>query len=219
MKLKPIETKTINDYVNRKFIESRKGTVGFVCPKCFSVTYMDVDNEQKFPFGHKYAIPKFNLYDIECDYCHEQLENIFDVDPNIAQIIADLNRLGYKTTASCEGHTYYYEDEGYYQDGDDEIFDRPHEGYETTSAYIGFESDKIKKDYPEPPKGWYWDEYGADDDPVKVTCLRYDPHRDFHTDWVNDESWKEEALRALYLWTHMIWLHLVDYTMANNNQE
>jgi hypothetical protein len=52
------------------------------------------------------------VYHITCNECGEKYTTTDDpLDPNIAPIISMLNRKGYETLFSCEGHKYPYNNE------------------------------------------------------------------------------------------------------------
>ena len=100
-------TRKYKDVKNRFDVvskESHEGYITFICPKCYALNVMK----------HKV---KIKLYDsifhvasikigIECwecgEYFKEDLHN--GIDPEIAFCIAELNRKGYKTVFSCQGH-------------------------------------------------------------------------------------------------------------------
>lgn len=210
--LKEIQRSTIYDYENNKYINSTKGEYGFICPHCGNVMYKKVDYTIAFNWLHDYAAPVEESFLEICETCGKEIDT-YSLDPNIAQIICDLNRMGYKTTNSCEGHTFHYEDIGSPSGNEEElpIIERQKEGYETDSAYILFENDQIMKDYPTPPEGWHWDYLTGDS---KEAYLVYNPYTDHMTDFITDESWKEEALKALFIWVHSIWCNKEDEKLS-----
>ena len=89
------------------FIRKEKDYGGFFCPHCFnpmvfrlSVT-MNIQNIDK---DAEYYISMTPQYNIQCTKCKELLHFDYVLDPNITPILAELNRKGYETVESCEGH-------------------------------------------------------------------------------------------------------------------
>lgn len=82
------------------------GYMGYICPSCNHVN--------KIYVAYKYTIKSPNpIYFVDskleviCEECNKSFESsIIGIDPNIISVIETLNKLGYKTDFSCEGHVY-----------------------------------------------------------------------------------------------------------------
>jgi ribosomal protein S27E len=84
-----------------------KGIMGIMCPECKNITYI----EGSYSFNLKNVECPSNLvsariiYKIQCNWCGTVINTTQDpIDPNIAPIISILNKKGYTTIESCEGH-------------------------------------------------------------------------------------------------------------------
>ena len=74
----------------------------FICEKCFKVNPIDITLNSKQdikrgPFVMKLKINQF------CDRCNHMSKH-FVTDKNIAIAVSAMNKMGYKTGYSCEGH-------------------------------------------------------------------------------------------------------------------
>jgi hypothetical protein len=119
-----------------------KGTLAYMCPACKEITYL----EGSYSFNLKNVNKPENsvhakiVVKLTCDNCGHIINNATGaLDPNIAPVISELNKKGYYTLESCEGHQY-----------DDEKSSQP---------YIWFTSDKIEKAIKNNPlpEGFYID--------------------------------------------------------------
>lgn len=76
----------------------------FICTKCFDVK--DVDIRVKFKDGIKfYSFTNDLNLNFKCSNCKKYLTHFY-VDRKIANTISLLNKIGYSTMFSCEGHMY-----------------------------------------------------------------------------------------------------------------
>ena len=89
------------------FIRKEMPYIGFVCPHCFtpmifraSIT-MNLQNVDKNSDAPLSITPQYN---IQCTRCDVVTSFDYCLDPNITPVIATLNRKGYETLHSCEGH-------------------------------------------------------------------------------------------------------------------
>ena len=74
----------------------------FICKKCFDV--QDIDINVKFKNGVKfYSFTNVLDLNYTCPVC-KKWRTHFYVDRKIANTIALLNKIGYKTKYSCQGH-------------------------------------------------------------------------------------------------------------------
>ena len=89
------------------FVRKEKDYIGFYCNSCFnpmvfraSVT-MNIQNVDKDATSHISMTP---CYNVQCPVCGNLMQFKDCLDPNITPMIAELNRKGYETIESCEGH-------------------------------------------------------------------------------------------------------------------
>lgn len=129
---------------NRRFYESHNGPIAVICPKCFKTHILNLQLSVNLTHSNskkKNLIFYRPIIRLVCDCSHEI--NSYDlIDPNIAPIIAILNKKKYYTLYCCEGH---YEN-FLLNNNDDEV-----EGY--TRAYIIFAypiNDEILDKFPIP---------------------------------------------------------------------
>ena len=83
--------------------KSVSGTIALMCPKCYNITYINGSYNTDF---------KYNDINLCCNismsyFCKYDNQIVFgiELDPNIAEAIAMLNKKGYITKFCCEGHT------------------------------------------------------------------------------------------------------------------
>lgn len=97
---------------NKDGITIRRDWFGFFCKKCFAphIVYMNyaisnrlntTDEETGMPTTTVYCLPHFFF---TCPKCGHKNEWEGHLDPNITPMLAKLNRKGYETLFSCEGH-------------------------------------------------------------------------------------------------------------------
>ena len=78
--------------------ETYTGPGGLICPKCGNGSVHFFDHVKR---GHQ--TQEIHIHCLDCDFqCNISSINI--IDPNITKAISSLNRKGYKTRFSCEGH-------------------------------------------------------------------------------------------------------------------
>lgn len=142
MKLKSV-TRQITIGNDTTFYRSKdKGEFTYFCPKCNTPNNIKIISQISVR-GSEDICVCFKVF-ITCRNCGEMFVTCDKgIDPNISNAIIKLNKLGFKTTSSCEGHV-------------DE-----HMGYVIVNPYILFENDSIIK-YGH-PDGWYfiYDENGT----------------------------------------------------------
>lgn len=88
--------------------KKHKGELAFVCPECSSIHYAGVKiSAQLFDLNSGTDSLEINVK-IKCRDCHKTFVTNLSkaLDPDIAQFIVALNKKGYKTTYSCQGHIY-----------------------------------------------------------------------------------------------------------------
>lgn len=110
---------TFRDIVNygkKKILgRSRIGDMTFMCPHCYNVELFNGCSKTLLKPYRKYEV-KQPFIDIAikypCPECGRYAEQI-SVDPNIAVILSVLNKKGWKTLFSCEGHSYTEYNNGY----------------------------------------------------------------------------------------------------------
>ena len=84
-----------------------KDYIGFVCPHCYNSMIMRASitlNMQNVDKTSETYLGITPAYTVECTKCHEVTTYLYELDPNITPMIAELNRKGYDTVYSCEGH-------------------------------------------------------------------------------------------------------------------
>ena len=89
----------------------------FLCPNCFKIIVRSKGDYEpsvqdligEFDFGehpeeNDFEL-NFDLIDVMCNYsnCNNKVK-LIKVDEGMANIVSKLNRKGYETTSSCEGH-------------------------------------------------------------------------------------------------------------------
>ena len=96
----------------KDIVSIRKDWFGFFCKVCyhphivkmnyvFSAKIDDMDFATNMPTTSVIFIPHFEY---TCPKCHHEVEWENFLDPNITPMLAELNRKGYETEFSCEGH-------------------------------------------------------------------------------------------------------------------
>ena len=110
MKLYPYTTADIVIYQNQQ-LSIRKHWFGFFCTNCFKPHIVQMsydftstldDIEDEIPSPSVQFVPKFYY---QCPICKHHNEWEGFLDPNITPMLAELNRKGYETQFSCEGHS------------------------------------------------------------------------------------------------------------------
>jgi len=85
-------------------VSNSVGTAGFFCPRCFRPIIVDLDIKSKLISRLNDVHVQIN-YDINCPHCYNEFVwKGSPLDSNLTEAIATLNRKGYKTLFSCEGH-------------------------------------------------------------------------------------------------------------------
>lgn len=168
-------------YVNNgKIVKVIDGTLGFVCPTCGEISFIPTYLKYETDVNHESEEAIFPVFRVKCLHCEEKFNTIADYDPNIVYILYDLNRKGYKTVYSCEGHV---------------------DSCGISLPYISF-ADKTICDTIAPPTGWVWT-----NDSKKVLTLYYDMSDEAQYKILDDfnhnsitEDWKEQAFIDLATW-------------------
>lgn len=89
---------------------TREGFVCYMCPECFHLELAKIDLtlscNLSFISHTDNKSHVFCSYDLtmKCLNCEKIIDNWIELDPNIASSIISLNRKGYLTKYSCEGH-------------------------------------------------------------------------------------------------------------------
>ena len=111
MKLYPYKTDDIV-IAQKDLLSIRRDWFGFFCQTCYhphvvcmnyaiSSRLDDIDIITDLPAPSVTCIPHFEYW---CPKCHHEVEWEGFLDPNITPMLAELNRKGYDTIFSCEGH-------------------------------------------------------------------------------------------------------------------
>ena len=100
-------TRKINYSKSNHPIIKYKDYMGVFCPVCFNPIVMRTSitlNMQHVDKDEEAEIRVTQQYMIECPKCHTK--NVYSKldGPNITPMLAELNRKGYETVGSCEGH-------------------------------------------------------------------------------------------------------------------
>ena len=129
-----------------------EGYMGFFCPHCYktfivkSNASVDINHTNK---NNKTEIVMYPIFSINCANCGWNFRIMEWLDPNITPIIALLNKKGYITKFSCEGHVEYFYNE------------QLQEYYKSYSrGYIYFQNPvqkNVLREHPL-PEPWYLDE-------------------------------------------------------------
>lgn len=162
MTIYPFKSKIHNDRIH---VDDVSGDyIAFICPDCFNTMVFKANitirlqNVDKEAFSYVYAEPKYTIQCTKCSAINTYAREEY-IDPNIAPIIAELNRKGFVTKFSCEGHEE--------STPDLEIYDKFY--LDKCLPYIWFkyaEQRHVLQDYPL-VKPWYVDEDDGD-----VFCIR-----------------------------------------------
>lgn len=106
---------TEEDFVDAIHAErATKKFIGLMCPNCYehiilkSSTHNSVEylKNQKYTEAVKHLILNIEpLYTVTCPYCGDIIVTEDIIDPNMVEFISILNKKGYETKYSCEGHT------------------------------------------------------------------------------------------------------------------
>ena len=99
----PTEEGTNNKYFS---IERKKGRVALMCPTCNRMSYFNIDCTNKTTSigntdGESLISQTYMKY---CDFCDYTIYSVNAIDGGIAEAVEILNKKGYKTLSSCEGH-------------------------------------------------------------------------------------------------------------------
>ena len=99
----PTEEGTNNKYFS---IERKKGRVALMCPTCNRMSYFNIDCTNKSTSigntdGESLISQTYMKY---CDFCDYTIYSVGAIDGGIAEAVEILNKKGYKTSYSCEGH-------------------------------------------------------------------------------------------------------------------
>ena len=160
------------------------GTIGIMCAYCYNTTLISGNCSIDFKKEDDLDNTEINLELKPAMYCRKckVVDNGIILDPNITEIVSVLNKKGYKTKGSCEGHKYkekdgnliYVEDKSY--------------------AYIEFEEPIVKEILSNPKHKllgrWF------EKDLYTITCkctgyTQYQRLRDLR-DWVNNLEERED---------------------------
>ena len=101
--------------INNSKIRSRRiqhlfGTAAIICEECYKPIFIKCNITKQVyildeSLTNKGEIHLINNFNVHCPFCgHNFIYEGDPIDPNIAYSIAELNRKGYKTLFSCEGH-------------------------------------------------------------------------------------------------------------------
>lgn len=96
-------------YGNRHIIK-HSGHMGILCPKCYAGTVLqghlkyNVAPAEKAKYGDELSLFVKPKIAITCPECGKMVFVDSFIDPNILPILTTLNRKGYLTEFSCEGH-------------------------------------------------------------------------------------------------------------------
>lgn len=100
-------TRKINYSKSNHPIIKYKDYMGVWCPVCFNPIVMRTSITLNMQHVDKEEVSEIKVtqqYMIECPKCHAKNKYTKLDDPNIVPMIAELNRKGYETVGSCEGH-------------------------------------------------------------------------------------------------------------------
>lgn len=164
--------------ITGEYTELIDGTLAFICPHCGDITFVEhIYNKHSYKDSNNGCIR--TQYAVTCGLCGKEFTTYDEYDPNIVNVIAELNHKGYTTEYCCEGHVY--------------------SGSQYQAPYIMFEyGSDIEKDYPDPPEGWYYDGKFSIIYNIPQECV------DKINDWKYDESWKADAMESLSKWVSNI---------------
>ena len=91
-------------------IEKAKAYYGFYCKECYRHVILKGNitiNLSSIENPSDNLVDFYGAFVFECPECHKiNIWTDWPLDPNIAPMIATLNRKGYITTESCEGHNF-----------------------------------------------------------------------------------------------------------------
>lgn len=136
MKLKDIMPIKKEEKFNTNFTHIHKksvGYMGYLCPDCGHVNKIYVACKYTIKAPKTVYVTK-SIIEVGCEECGGRFEtDMIGIDPNIISVIETLNKLGYKTEFSCEGHVY--------EDGNVSI------------PYVRFINSTVIEKYGS-PKGW-----------------------------------------------------------------
>lgn len=98
----------INDELeDRLYTIFEDGKLAMLCPKCKSVTYFDIDKDKRlYTIDYNKKDDDSPTYTCACKKCGTIVTqgSAEFLDPNIALAVSYLNKAGYETVGSCEGH-------------------------------------------------------------------------------------------------------------------
>jgi hypothetical protein len=87
---------------------NKQNKICFFCDNCFNTYFIDLNVK-----NHNLEYP-YIFVSMYCTNCESE-GNVFEVDENIIDSIALLNKKGYTTRYSCGGHEYEDDSAGYIQ--------------------------------------------------------------------------------------------------------
>lgn len=189
-KTEVFETQCIRKtYLNRSAVHKHRCAV--LCSKCHNIIgEIEYDAELKVSITHDEGIssnflyditpsPSMNYYDLfeVCRHCND-MEHVYVVDNGLKSIISILNKSGYRTLNSCEGH---------FQGGD-----------AMTMPYIQFKDnpDKLFDFNDELLKYWYCAEEHVSALNSTMYCLRL--KEDCPVDVMFHQDYLEDLAQYLY---------------------
>lgn len=104
---------TKSDFYNKKLYKYIYGRVGLMCPKCYNYFKInlnynmnlscEIDDLSIFPYSLEFK-PIINIVSLMCDFCKCTDVELIRIDHNIVEDISILNKKGFITKYSCDGH-------------------------------------------------------------------------------------------------------------------
>lgn len=166
-----------NDHIGRIHYY-HKGDQALMCSNCYELTPIKMEAKSTLIYKPKLNICFNPLISYDCEECGYDNEVAIILDGKIASIISDLNKKGYKTCYSCEGHFNNYCTE-YIDDNDEFIFN-------VAEAYISFEKPLEVDSIPK-----FWVLYNEDDEMKHRIITTNSDEKGFN---------KNKALDSLRVW-------------------
>ena len=83
-------------------VDHKKGKAALFCPDCGRMNYFKINS--KITTNSKYICWIMPTYVMNCSFCGHKIYSDDVIDGGIAEAIEILNKKGYKTSYSCEGH-------------------------------------------------------------------------------------------------------------------
>ena len=177
-----------------KAYEEYSGAVGNFCPNCFMPSVFKIDNVIKVDTDGDCNVRIDDRSDIRitCGNCCGDY-HLTKLDPNITWAISELNRKGYKTSYSCEGHNRTYLELTY---GEDII-----EENDSCFPYITFTDTSyiIMKAFDDNPIGdpWYYDIFYYGENEISSIAIRANMSS---IDDLDDINFLKERIMSLNEW-------------------